>query len=107
LNQQLEAMAYRGKHITLRAAVRTAVKGPGNQAYLWLRVSRPQLDVLGPRAPKGFYYDMAHRPITASAWRNYEITGDVAADATTIDYGLALVGEGSAWLDDVAIEFNE
>jgi len=43
---------------------------------------------------------------TTSGWHEYEISGEVAADALMIDYGLALVGEGRAWLDDVTIEFN-
>jgi hypothetical protein len=103
VNQQLNAAAYRGKRIKLRAAVRTEVKGPGNQAYLWLRVSRPGF---GPQA-QGFYHNMADSPITASEWRDYEIAGEIAADAETISYGLALVGEGRAWLDAVTVEITD
>jgi hypothetical protein len=95
--------AYRGKRIKLRAAVRTAVKGSGNQVYLWLRVSKQGF---GPQA-QGFYHNMADSPITASEWREYEIVGEVAADAETIDYGLALVGEGRAWLDAVMVEITD
>jgi hypothetical protein len=103
LNQQLDATAYRGKRIKLRASVRTEVNGPGNQAYLWLRVARQGF---GPQA-QGFYDNMAGRPITTSAWRDYEIAGEVAADAVTIDYGLALVGEGRAWVDAVMVEIAD
>ncbi len=100
LQQQLDATAYRGKKITLRAAVRTEVKGAGNQAYMWLRVAKAGF---GPQAT-AFYDNMADRPITTSEWREYEITGDVPAEAQTISYGFALVGDGRAWIDAVAVE---
>jgi hypothetical protein len=47
---------------------------------------------------------MADRPITVSEWREYEIVGDVPAEAQTISYGFALVGDGRAWIDAVAVE---
>lgn len=101
--QQLDAAAYRGKHIKLRAAMRTEVKGSGNQAYLWLRVSKPDF---APQA-QGFYQNMADSPITTSVWREYEIAGEVAADAVTIEYGLVLVGESRVWLDAVTVEITD
>jgi erythromycin esterase len=100
LHQRLDATAYRGKKIKLRAAVRAEVKGLGNGAHLWLRVTKPGF---GPQT-LAFYDNMAGQPITASEWREYEIPGEVAADAYAIDYGLALVGEGRAWLDAVSLE---
>ena len=96
-SQRLDAASYRGSRIRLRASVRADVTGPGNQAYLWLRVTKKGQTVV-------FYYDMADRPITASAWREVEIVGDVPEEADTIDYGYALVGDGRAWLDAVSLE---
>ena len=100
LQQQIDATAYRGKKIKLRAAVRTEVAGPGNQAYLWLRVLKKGF---GSQAV-AFYDNMADRPITINEWRDYYFVTDVTADAETIDYGLALVGDGQAWLDSVSID---
>jgi erythromycin esterase len=100
LQQRLDAAAYRGKKIKLRAFVRTAVKGIGNQAYMWLRLAK---EGFGPQATT-FYDNMADRPITVSEWREYEIVGDVPAEAQTISYGFALVGDGRAWIDAVAVE---
>jgi erythromycin esterase len=100
LGQTIEAKAFQGKRIRLRAAVRTEVAGPGNQAHLWLRI---QKDGFGP-ATLQFEDDMADRPITTREWRVFETVGDVPTDAARIDYGLALVGAGRAWIDSVALE---
>jgi erythromycin esterase len=100
LRQRINAAPYRGRRVRLRSAVRTEVTGPGNQGYLWLSVAKkwvyPSSTV--------FYDDMSDRPITHGEWREYEIVGDVPEDAETIDYGMALVGEGRAWIDAMSVE---
>lgn len=96
-SQRIDAAGYRGSRIRLRAAVRTDVMGPGNQAYLWLRVMKKGQNV-------AFYDNMADRPITSREWREVEIVGNVPMEADTIDYGYALVGDGRAWLDSVSLE---
>lgn len=103
LSQHIDATSYRGKRIKLSAAVRTDFSDQGNQAYLWLRVTKK---FFGPSSLL-FYDNMADRPITNSDWRDYEIIGDVPLDAETIGYGIALVGDGQAWLDSVSIEVIE
>jgi erythromycin esterase len=103
LGQRIEAAPYRGKRVRLRAAVRTNVTGPGNEAYLWLRVTKAW--AFPPSTV--FYDDMSDRPITTSEWREYEIVGEVPEDAEMIDYGLALVGDGRAWIDAVSVELDE
>jgi C-terminal processing protease CtpA/Prc len=95
VTQGIEAAAHRGKRIKLRAYVRAEVTG-GNQAQLWLRVDR-----LGDQ--RGFFDNMADRPITASDWQLYEIEGPIADDARAIAFGGFLVVEGSAWIDDVEL----
>lgn len=101
LGQRIAADPYRGKRVRLRAAVRTEVTGPGDEAYLWLRVLTKAY-AFPPSIV--FFDDMSDRPITHSEWREYEIEGEVPADAEVIDYGLALVGEGRAWIDAVTID---
>jgi erythromycin esterase len=100
VGQRIEAAAYRGNRVRFRAAVRTDVTEPGNQAYLWLHVTK---EWAFP-ASTAFYDDMSDRPITHSEWREYEIVGEVPADAERIDYGMALVGDGRAWIDAVSVE---
>jgi hypothetical protein len=103
LSQQIDAFPYRGKLIRLSAAIRTDVSGPGNQAYLWLRVTKK---FFGPSA-LSFYDNMDDRPITNSDWHIYDIVGKVPPDSDVIGFGLALVGEGKAWLDAVSVEVIE
>jgi erythromycin esterase len=100
LGQTIDAKAFRGRRIKLRAAIRTEVAGPGNQAHLWLRI---QKSGFGPGSLQ-FEDDMADRPITTREWKVFETVGDVPKDADKIDFGLALVGTGRAWLDSVVIE---
>lgn len=103
LQQTLDATAYHGKKLKLRAAVRLEAKGEGGQAYLWLRVSKQGF---GPQSLVS-YENMADRPITNKEWSVFQITGEVSADAKIISYGLAFVGEGRAWLDSVTIEASD
>jgi hypothetical protein len=58
---------------------------------------------LGP-ASLVFEDDMAGRPITTGEWQVFEMVADVPNDADRIDYGLALVGAGRAWLVLVSLE---
>lgn len=97
LGQRIEAEGYRGKRVRLRAAVRAEVSGPGNEAYLWVRVTKAYAF-----PPSIAFRD--DRSITHDEWREYEIVGEVPPDAEVIDFGLALVGEGRAWIDTVALE---
>ncbi|HEY3968430.1 MAG TPA: hypothetical protein VGM05_28035 [Planctomycetaceae bacterium] len=99
--QEIDAAPYRGKRIRLRAAVRADVDGDGNQAMLWTRVDRPDQ---GEKSGDGFFDNMHDRPIKSKHWRQYEIVGDVHDDATTINFGLVVVGTGKAWLDDVLLD---
>jgi hypothetical protein len=62
LEQMIAARRYRGKHVQLKAAVRTAVRGPENQAHLWLRVN-------GKDADSSFFDADLDHPITANTWR--------------------------------------
>ena len=103
LSQHIDATPYRGKTIKLSAAIRTDVSGPGNQSYLWLRITKK---FFGPSALL-FYDNMADRPIMNNNWHSYEIVGKVAPDAEVIGFGLALVGEGQAWIDSVSIKVTD
>jgi hypothetical protein len=96
LQQVVDAVAHRGKRVSLRAYVRAEVTGPGNRGQLWLRVDR-----LGNQV--GFLDNMDDRPITVSDWQRYVIDGPVADDATAIAFGGVILGEGSVWIDGVEV----
>lgn len=95
LIQSVDAAACRGREIKLTASVRTAGIASGGHAQLWLRVDRPNNQM-------GFFDNMSDRPISNPTWRDYEISGQVAADAVRIAFG-AILFAGSLWLDDVRL----
>lgn len=95
--QVVDAGAYRGKLVRLRAAVRVEGARATDRAQLWLRVDRA-----GGRM--GFFDNMSHRPISESAWRYHEIVGAVVDDAERLNFGLMLIQQGRVWLDDVSLE---
>jgi C-terminal processing protease CtpA/Prc len=95
--QSFEAGTYRGHRIRFRAAVRAEVAGSPNQAQLWIRVDRKG-------GKTGFFDNMHDRPIVSKDWREYEIAGDVDADAETISVGLLLLGGGKVWLGPSSFE---
>ena len=102
LMQKIDAQPFRGKRVRLRAAVRAAVDGTGNQAQMWFRVDRPPED---GTPQMGVFDNMGDRPITSATWNHYEIVGDVDDDAEHIALGVMLLGQGQAWVDDVSLEF--
>jgi hypothetical protein len=99
--QRIDAGPFRGKRVRYRAAVRAEVDGKGNEAHLWLRVDRPEIDGL---RTVGFFDNMHNRPITKETWDYYEIVGDIEKDAESINLGMFLLGRGRAWVDDVSLE---
>jgi serine/threonine protein kinase len=92
--QTVDARAYRGKRVRLRGAARVEAPGRGG---LWMRADRT-----GGRL--GFFDNMQDRPIVSADWGEYEIVGDIDADAEALNFGILLVGSGKAWLDDVRVD---
>jgi hypothetical protein len=80
--QSVPALPLRGKTIRLRGLVRADLSAAdsANGAALWLRVDRPNQQM-------GFFDNMGNRPIRSPDWRQYDIEGAVADDATSIAFG--------------------
>lgn len=95
LMQSISAEAYAGKRVRFSANVRTdAVDG---WTGLWMRVDRPY--------GKTTFDNMQTRPIRGtSPWARASVVLDVAADATSIAFGVAEDGCGTSWVDDAALE---
>jgi hypothetical protein len=87
--QFLKADDFRGGKIEFTAAARVS-EGIG---YLWLSIE-------ARNAPNVFQQQI----ITSDEWQKYSISAEVPQEAFRISYGLAYVGQGSAFVDDVAIE---
>jgi erythromycin esterase len=97
LPRTLDAAPYRGKAVRLRARVRLENPSPGDRAQLTLRVTRAT-------GEPGFYDDMGDRPIVSPEWNTYEITGEVAPDAASIEIGLRVSGKARPQIDSVSFE---
>jgi hypothetical protein len=99
--QKIDATPFRGKRVRYRAAVRTRIDGENGGARLWMRI-----DLIAEKGQHkiGFFDNMANRPIREKEWDYYEIVGDIAEDAQSINVGMFLRGDGQAWLDDVSLE---
>jgi hypothetical protein len=96
LYQVVEAAPFRGRRVTLRAAVRVT---PGAMARLLVRVHRNDCGT-------SFRDDMGNDPVTSDAWAFYEIQAPVAPDARDIEFGVQLFGRGSAWIDNLSFELE-
>ena len=94
LTETFDAKPYRGDLVRLRASVR--VEGDG-KAQLQLRVDRTG-------GKLGFFDNMGDRPITADKWTAYEISGEVAPDAVSIEVGVLSSGAPSVWVKDILFE---
>jgi len=99
LMQSIDATPYRGRWIRVRASLKVG-RGTAPRAQLWVRVDQP-----GGRM--GFFDNMQDRPVLAREWTPVEIDADVADDATSINFGLLLLGDGEALIDDVSIVAGE
>ena len=53
---------------------------------------------------QGFHISMDDCTIRSDQWQEYHVSGDVAADADLMTYGLSFVGDGTVWVDDVSVE---
>jgi hypothetical protein len=94
LYQVVEAAAFTGRRITLRAAVRVT---PGTVARLLVRVHRHDCGT-------SFRDDMGNHPITSDTWAAYEIQAPIAIDARDIEFGVQVIGQGAAWIDHLTLE---
>lgn len=100
LINSVKAADYRGKKIRLKAAVRVGVNTDYSDGHIWLRVDRENHEA-------GFFDNMDKNPIRESNWAEYEITGEVAADAADIVFGCFLKGEGTLWADNFSLSVLE
>lgn len=96
--QSIDASAFRGKRIRIRAAIKAEIHSPKGSAHLWVRERFKDDD------QSGLFEFMAQNPIVVREWKYYEIEGLISNEALYLNYGLLLFGNGKAWLDNVAIE---
>ena len=99
LMQMFKADVYRGKRLRMSGYVKA--EKVENWAGLWMRVDGPENKLLS-------FDDMRNRSIKGTTdWRKYEIVLDVPENSTNIAFGILLVGNGQAWVDDLQFEAVE
>jgi hypothetical protein len=96
LMQTVAADEYRGKRVRLSGFLRAV--GASRQAGLWMRIDGPDR-----RQPLGFG-NTQDRVVPGPDWKRAEIVLDVPAEATSINFGLLLSGDGQTWVDDLDLE---
>jgi hypothetical protein len=99
LYQVVDATQYRGKRLTYRADVRAEVTFQ-SAARLLVRIHRADCGT-------SFRDDMGNHPITVGTWSPYQIQAPVAPDARDIEFGIQLIGQGAAWIDNISITFAD
>ncbi len=85
--------------LTYRASVRADVAS-GSVARLLVHVHRMDCST-------GFRDDMGDHPITANGWSLYQLQAPISPDARDIEFGMQLVGNGAAWIDNITMTFAD
>jgi len=89
------AVAVVGKRIRMSAFVKV---DRVVHAGIWLRIDAADGDTVG-------FDNMDDRPIAGTSdWTRFDVVVDVPPDAVRLAYGILLIGEGHAWIDDVTFE---
>ncbi|HMK37690.1 MAG TPA: erythromycin esterase family protein [Bacteroidota bacterium] len=100
LSQQVDAKRYRGRRISVSAAVRMESTASNAGTHLWLRIVTNGKGPMG----QGFHMNRDDITIRSNPWQVYHVSGDVGEDADLITYGISFVGDGTVWVDDVHVE---
>jgi len=99
--QNVPALPLRGKTVRLRGLVRAEASGDAaTGAALWLRVDRAG-------GQTGFFDNMGNRPVRVPAWRQYEIEGQVADDATNVALGMMATGSITAEFEAIGLSVRD
>ena len=98
LYQDLNVTQHRGQTLTYRAFVRVD-PSQKSVARLLVRVHRKDCSTT-------FRDDMGDHPVISGNWARYEIRAPIAMDAYHMEFGIQLIGQGAAWIDDISMEYR-
>jgi len=97
LMQVTSAEAYRNQRVKLTGWIKTEDANDGG-GHLWLRIDGQeggrslQFDNMDGRAPKG-----------TTDWQEYSVVLDVPPNASTLNYGFFIEGQGKIWVNGVTL----
>ena len=93
LVQSIQAEPYRTKRVRISAQVKSDPISQWQARYFVAAYAASGEELLSDT-----------RLMHGATWQKYESVFDVPDTATRIEYGIALEGQGRAWLDDVQVE---
>jgi len=97
LYQDVDVTQHRGQTLIYRAFVRV---DPGQKSVARLLVRLHRKD-----CSTAFRDDMGDHPITSGDWAVYKIRAPIAKDAYHMEFGVQLIGQGAAWIDQSSMEY--
>lgn len=97
LYQDLNVVEHRGQTLTFRAHVRV---DPSQQGVGRLLVRLHRRD-----CSTAFRDDMGAHPITSGKWAVYQIHAPIPTDAYHMEFGLQVLGQGEAWIDQISMKY--
>lgn len=97
LMRSLDAVPYRGRHVTLTARIRAQGEKRAMQAQMWLRVDRANGEL-------GAFDNMDNRPVRPSDWTDAVIEADIAPDALWLNIGFISIGGATVFVDQVSLK---
>jgi erythromycin esterase len=112
LTQAFPAVAWHGRRITFRAAVRAEkVAAIGRGAQLYMRVWRPILALSRPISLSEWTRQSMEGPILvlspcigSSEWTRQSVSVDIPPEAELIEIALCVIGDAIGWFGDLTIE---
>ena len=96
LRQSIKADKYRGKRVRVSGYIKST---PLTNGAAFLTTLYDQQDHMS--------YANSRWTGSVTDWQWFGIVLDVPANSDRLEYGLALIGAGQAWLDDVSVELVE
>lgn len=91
--QRVDVRSHEGKRFRLQAAVKVHLIDSSAQAAIWARVDKPD-------NKRGFFYNMADKPIRSKEWQVYTIEGRIDKDAEYLTFGGLYFRKGVFFFDD-------
>ncbi len=91
IKQVVKADTYHGRKVVMRSSVKVAAEGTASKVHLYVRTRGG-----GPPLTET-------RTIMDRDWNDHSVEIDVPDSARSLEFGLLLVGQGSAWIDSVSL----
>ena len=96
VTQVMDATAYRGQRVVLRAMLRSRDLAPGRSG-LWIRANSAS------GQPAAFEHSYRQSLVGTQDWTPREVELTVPADASRLMFGAVAGAEGSLWVDDIEL----